>query len=250
MPVLDFGAGHGTFAAGIVRQVDPEARIMVYRALDTRGLGSEEAVADAMIRAADDGAHVISLSLGMEAENDDNLPFHFMRAAVNQILARPNPPAIVAAAGNNGDEERVYPAALDGVISVAALQAVEDPNHPHSGPPPDGAEWSSHGDWVRCSAVGEGIVSTFVKGAEDERFGTDVYPMNGEGESWAVWSGTSFAAPQIAALIATACRDLSLSTQAPVNPRAVADDLFPPGNPAADGYGQRVVLLPGTRPTP
>ena len=43
MPILDFAAGHGTFAAGIIRQVDPRARILVYRGLDTDGLGSEHA---------------------------------------------------------------------------------------------------------------------------------------------------------------------------------------------------------------
>ena len=29
LPILDFGAGHGTFVAGIVRQVDPQAKIVV-----------------------------------------------------------------------------------------------------------------------------------------------------------------------------------------------------------------------------
>ena len=86
-------------------------------------------------------------------------------------------------------------------------------------PVPAGAEWSSHGDWVTCSAVGEGIVSTFVKGEEDqERFGDDdVYPEDPERDSWAVWSGTSFAAPQIAAHIATKCRDDDVTPQAAVD---------------------------------
>ena len=74
MPILDFAAGHGTFAAGIIRQVDPQARIVVYRGLDTDGLGSEEDVACAMIRAAEDGAHVISLSLGIEAVDERHSP--------------------------------------------------------------------------------------------------------------------------------------------------------------------------------
>ena len=45
LPILDDGAGHGTFVAGIIRQVDPQAKIVVYRALDTSGLASEEAIA-------------------------------------------------------------------------------------------------------------------------------------------------------------------------------------------------------------
>jgi hypothetical protein len=241
VPILDYGAGHGTFVAGIIRQVDPEAKIVVYRALDTRGLADEETVANAMTRAADDGASVISLSLGMLAV-DDAHPCPHLQTAVQQIMSRSNPPAIVAAAGNNGDTEKVYPAALEGVVAVAALQAVEEPisNPP---PPTSGAEWSSHGPWVDCSAVGEGIVSTFVKGKEDQQFGSDVYPEDGEGDSWAVWSGTSFAAPQIAALIAKECREQGVS------PQAAVTALFPAAGRPADGYGHKRVLLPGTPPT-
>lgn len=231
MPVLDLAAGHGTFAAGIIRQVDPRARIVVYQALDTDGVGSEEAVACAMIRAAEEHAHVISLSLGVEAV--DGVVPPALQAAVDHIQTLPRPPAIVAAAGNNGTEEPIYPAALDWVVAVAALQAVD----PASGQSPGGAEWSSHGSWVTCSTVGEGIISTFVKGEEDPQFGRDVYPQ----DSWAVWSGTSFAAPQIAALIARKCRD-------GMSPQAAVDDLFPTTNRPADGYGTRVELLPGTRP--
>ena len=42
---LDFAAGHGTFAAGIVRMVDPEARIRVYQALDSDGFADENTIA-------------------------------------------------------------------------------------------------------------------------------------------------------------------------------------------------------------
>jgi subtilisin family serine protease len=233
MPILDFGAGHGTFVAGIIRQVDPLAKIVLYRALDSDGLASEEAVASAMHCAAQDGAHIINLSFGMRAE-DDNHACPALHAAVAQIQAGPNAPAIVASAGNYGTSERVYPAALHGVVSVAALKGVEDP----AGPPPDGADWSSRGNWVRCSAVGEGIVSTFVKGEEDPAFddGDDVYPE----DSWAVWSGTSFAAPQIAALISKTCRQQNRT------PGQVVDALFPTNQLPADGFGTRMVLLPGT----
>jgi len=209
---------------------------VVYRTLDSDGLGSEADVAAAMIRAADAGAKVISLSLGMQAVDDDTR-CPALEAVVEQILSRPDPPAIVASAGNNGTTEKVYPAALDEVVSVAALQAgwTGDPAQT------PGAGWSSYGDWVTCSTVGEGIVSTFVKGTEDPLFGgTDVYPD----DSWAVWSGTSFAAPQVAGHISRKCRDEGIA------PRAAVAALFPTGNRPADGYGTRVVLLEGTQPSP
>ena len=225
LPILDLGAGPAPSSQASGR---PQAKIVVYRALDTHGLASEEAIASAMIRAALDGVHVINLSLGVERVNGVVPPA--LEAAVKQIQSLDDPPAIVASAGNNGTEEPVYPAALDDVVSVAALQAVEV-----TGQTPGGADWSSHGTWVRCSAVGEGIVSTFVKGKEDPQFGADDYPQ----DSWAVWSGTSFAAPQISALIAKTCRG-------GMSPLAAVTSLFPTANLPADGYGTRVVLLPGT----
>jgi subtilisin family serine protease len=235
MPILDLAAGHGTFAAGIIRQVDPEANIVVYRALDPDGVGREEDVACAMIRAAEEGAHVINLSLGVEAV--DGVVPPLLQAAVDHIRRRRNPPAIVAAAGNSSNQKPIYPAALDWVVAVAALRAVD----PASGQSPGGATWSSRGAWVTCSAVGEGIVSTFVKGEEDQakQLGTDVYPQHG----WALWSGTSFAAPQVAALIARKCRE-------GMSPQAAVDALFPTTNRPVDGYGTRVIQLRGTRPGP
>jgi hypothetical protein len=243
--LLDFGAGHGTFVAGVIRQVDPKAKVVVYRGLDSDGLASEEAVAAAIVRAAGDGAHVINLSLGMQAV-DDARACPALRAAVAQVQAGPHGPAIVASAGNYGNEERVYPAALHGVVAVAALKGVGAPGHPAPGDPlPAGAEWSSRGSWVTCSAVGEGIVSTFVDGTEDPEYGgNDTFPQGGQGDSWAVWSGTSFAAPQISALIAKTCREDNLT------PEQAVDALFPSHGAPTDGYGKRVVLLPGTRATP
>jgi hypothetical protein len=61
---LDLGAGHGTFAAGVVQQVAPGADLVVYKALDGDGLGSKVDVACAMVRAVREGAQILSLSFG------------------------------------------------------------------------------------------------------------------------------------------------------------------------------------------
>ena len=170
-----------------------------------------------MMRAAHDGVHVINLSLGLD-EVDGVVP-PTLEAAVTQIRSLDNPPAIVASAGNNGDENRVYqrrwrawspspPCGLSRTLTSRPPRARTGPRTV---------------TWVTCSAVGEGIVSTFVKGQEDPQFGgSDVYPQ----DSWAVWSGTSFAAPQIAALIAKQCRTGMSPLQAVAAP-------VPAGPPAA-----------------
>ena len=257
---LDFAAGHGTFAAGIVRMVDPEAEIRVYRALDSDGFADEITVACAMIRAVKEGAQVINLSFGMQTiDGRPSVALEQALAVIDEITDEQTRPVIVAAAGNYGNEEKVWPAAFsdkrpaaagfsdDKVVSVAALAKH---NNDYVG-----ADWSTRGDWVTCSCMGSGIVSTFVPGDEDPEFADlrpnnpppDHYPLGDTGDSWAVWSGTSFAAPQVAGAIARLCRE---GPGAPLTPLQARDHLLlqPPAAPLPGfpGFGKAMVLLPGT----
>lgn len=233
---LDFAAGHGEFVAGVVRQVDPRAEIVLYRALDSDGIGSEYDVARAIRRAVVDRAQVINLSLGMRTVDD--APPVAIRAVLDEIagMSEDRRPVVVASAGNYGTTDRVWPAAfaelVDVVVAVAGLTA-ERP-----GPVP--SAWSSHGSWVTCSTVAEGIVSTFVRGKEDPLFGgKDTYPLPGDQDSWALWTGTSFAAPQIAGAISRRCRTPGTS------PTQAKDGLLATGVKVVD-YGRALRFLPGT----
>lgn len=81
---------------------------------------------------------------------------------------------VVAAAGNNGDSQRVYPAAYDNVVAVAATRH----NDTKLG-------ISSFGDWVDVSAPGETIIST-------SSTTNSAYENN---------TGTSMASPLVAGLL-------------------------------------------------
>ncbi len=241
--LLDLGAGHGTFAAGVVQQVAPGADIRVYRALDTDGLGSETAVATAIVRAVDEGATIVNLSLGTDVL-DGTAPLS-LRAAVEQVAGRA---LLVCAAGNTGDERPVYPAAFcteyDHVVSVAALarddgtiaglpSAVIGPDHVV------GAPWSTRGD-VTCSTFGEAVVSVFVEGTESpeaDPTGPDTFPA----DAWAAWSGTSFATPQIAGAIVRVLQDPATSG---LTPRQALDQVVLAGATPLAGFGSAVVILP------
>ncbi|MGH3926705.1 MAG: hypothetical protein ACRDTT_28225, partial [Pseudonocardiaceae bacterium] len=48
---LDLAAGHGSFCAGIVQQIVPEADIAVYKELDSDGLAHEVRIARTLVRA-------------------------------------------------------------------------------------------------------------------------------------------------------------------------------------------------------
>lgn len=236
---LDLGAGHGTFVAGIIRQVDPRAEIRMYRAMDSDGVGTEIAVACAMVQAAKDGAEVINLSLGGNTiDGRPSLVYEAALDAIDEVSAgRPGRPVVVAAAGNAGDREPVWPAASTRVIAVAGLTAAGD-----------GAPWSSRGPWVNVSTIGEGVVSTYVPGtaedadtdADGDIDAADENPLRFGPSSWAMWTGTSFAAAQITGAISRRCR------QDAVTPQAAADLLIAAGDEVDADFGRGLEILPGT----
>jgi subtilisin family serine protease len=229
---LDFGAGHGTFAAGVLQQVFPQAGLRVYRALDSDGIGSEVDVACAMVRAVKDGAQVLNLSLGSQTF-DDGPPVAIEVALeiIAELEQRDSREVlVVAAAGNFGGDRKVWPAAFDRrvhpVAAVAGLRADLTP-----------AEWSSRGPWVDCSTIAEGVLSTYVEGQES--FEIDPRPDSFPRDAWAVWTGTSFAAPQIAGAVARLCHEEGRA------PRAALEELLRRGRPIKD-FGVAVEILPGT----
>ncbi|WP_136519162.1 S8 family peptidase [Cellulomonas telluris] len=224
---LDVSAGHGTFVAGIVAQVAPGAEIIAHRSLTTSGTASDVDVACALIRAVRENAQVVNLSLGTSTYFDE--PPLALAAALDVVreieAARGWETVIVAAAGNAGTRVPVWPAAFGRVVAVGALTSTLRPTR-----------WSSRGHWVDVSTVGEGVVSTYVAGsqapdvaAEPQTFGRD---------AWACWTGTSFAAPQVAGAVARAMTEHRLSSTQAVR------ELLAAGRPVAD-FGKALRILPG-----
>jgi len=215
--LLDPGAGHGTFVAGVIEQIAPGVVVDVQRALDSDGLGGEAAAASAMVRAARNGATIINLSFGMET--DDDRPPLALAVAVDIIRTRYPDVLLVAAAGNFGRSRPCWPAAFKGVTAVGALtRSLED------------APWSSRGPWVDVSTIGEAVLSPYVRGKESDgdEYGDD---------AWAVWSGTSFAAPQIVAAVAL------LAERVGISPRDALARLVDGREERAD-FGRIVQILP------
>jgi Subtilase family len=222
---LDLGAGHGTFAAGIVQQVAPGADLAVYRTLDSDGIGNEVDVACAMVRAVREGAHILNLSLGMETLDDQPpVVFEVALELIDQEAAKAGREVlVVAAAGNFGHARPCWPAALRRVIAVAGLTQDLAP-----------AAWSTRGTWVDCSTIAEGVRSTYVKGREHPQI--DPQPDKFGDNAWALWTGTSFAAPQVAGALARIAQE-------GVGLRAALGLLFD-GQPDLPDYGRALRILP------
>lgn len=223
---LDFGAGHGTFVAGVVQQVAPGADLSVYRALDSDGIGSQVEVAEMMVRAARDGAQILNLSLGLETLDDQPpLAFEVALEIISEISAETGREImVIAAAGNFGRSRPVWPAAFCGVVAVGGLTQRLAP-----------ARWSSRGPWVTCSTLGEGVWSTYVEGRESPLI--DPTPDEFHDPAWALWTGTSFAAPQVAGAVARLGQEQGLS------PRHALARLLD-GRPEVPDYGRSVRILP------
>ena len=230
---LDIGAGHGNFTAAIVQQVAPGADIAVYKALDSDGVGDEVRVASAMVRAARDGVKkrkkvLINLSVGVETA-DDERPVALdvameMLAELEEKSGREI--KVVAAAGNFGHDRPCWPAAFPDVIAVAALTQELT-----------GTTWSSRGFWVDCSTIGEGVRSAFVQGEESPM--VDPHPDTFERDAWALWTGTSFTAPQIAGAMARLAQEQNLSLRS-------AFTRLIDGQHRIPGFGPVVRILPPT----
>ena len=219
---IDTDTGHGLFIAGIIRQAWPEADTLAIRVVHSDGVAYEADVLLALHLLADrvrnaqanhrpeDMVDIVSISMGYYVEDPADVVFTgLFGAAIADLLSLGV--LVVAAAGNDATTRRFYPAAFADqplgsgcgpqVISVGAL-------NPDAGT--SRALFSNEGPWVRCWATGAGVVSTYpddVRGsaaADHELPGRGSFDPDDYSAGFAVWDGTSFAAPLAAAEIAKA----------------------------------------------
>ncbi|GIV06977.1 MAG: hypothetical protein KatS3mg017_0179 [Fimbriimonadales bacterium] len=175
------GHGHGTHCAGIaaahthngvgiagVAAWNPSlasthtvVQLMPVKVLNDQGFGSFADIARGITWAADNGAHILSLSLGGTTGT------HQLHDAVNYAWSRGC--LVVAAAGNNGTNAPFYPAFYENALAVAATDSNDTLT-----------SFSQYGAWVDIAAPGQAILSTVPGGGYE------------------AWSGTSMACPHVA----------------------------------------------------
>ena len=154
--------GHGTMVAGLIARLAPQAVIQPIRVLNGDGTGTLLNLVKGIHYANTHGARIINMSFGCSVKS----------GALNDALDEAEAAGIVlvAAAGNNNSNQALAPTVSRGTIAVAALEA-DNTKSPYS----------NYGSYVRVSAPGSNIRSTYVDGG------------------YATWSGTSFAAPFVSA---------------------------------------------------
>ncbi len=212
--------GHGTHTAGTVGATTnngagvagmSQVKILPMKALaKSTGLfssgcsGSTAGIAQAIIDATDQGARVISMSIGGGSSSA-------MQNAVNYAYS--HNVVLVAAAGNDGSNNGIdYPGAYPNVITVGAL----DSNKAR-------ASYSDGGSQLDVMAPGSGVISTYT----------------GSNTAYASLSGTSMATPHVAGAIALAlsCDPGATNAQVASALTSTADDLGAAGFDTATGYG-------------
>lgn len=182
--------GHGTHVTGTIAASDnnqgvvgvaPGAEIFTARVFSTNGQFFSSNIIAALQVCKDGGAKVISMSLG------GTVSIGYERQAYED-LEKKFGIVTVAASGNTGGYDFLYPAAYDNVISVASVN--------WNG---DRSSFSTRNNKLDVAAPGSSILSTWENG------------------SYATVSGTSMACPHVSGVVA-----LMLS----VNPSATPAELI------------------------
>ena len=167
-PTSDDFYGHGTHIAGTIAAIAPECRLMNVKVADDRGRSEAPLVARGIVWAVDHGARVINISLCMRASPE-------LEEAVNYAWSQGA--IIIAAAGNQGGSEPVYPAYYSNCLAVAGTNKSDSL-----------ALLSSHGYWVDVAAPGFNIYSELPQNQYGYRTGTSTAAAHVSGVAALIFS--------------------------------------------------------------
>jgi hypothetical protein len=161
--------GHGTSVAGIIHLVAPQATILPLKSFTSEGSANLSDIVRAVYYATSHKANVISMSF--------SFPTYSLEMYTALKLANASGLVAVAAAGNDGKQELVYPAGYTDVVMGVASTNNQDQL----------SAFSNYGSQVVfVAAPGENIVTA--------------YPF----DTYAACSGTSFSTPMVAGAAALA----------------------------------------------
>jgi len=171
--------GHGTAVAsqiigrhGATPGVAPSAELLSIRIADQNGSSNSFLLAEGITRAVDEGAQIINISMGSYGDSA------LVRDAVQYAVAEGA--VVVAAAGNEGLDRPAYPAALDEVLAVGAVDAAGEV-----------LDFSNRGSTLDLTAPGFSLNAAWL----DDEF--------------VLFSGTSASAPIVSAALAAAASEFA-----------------------------------------
>jgi subtilisin len=214
--------GHGTHVSGTVAAnggtdglgitgVAPNANLWMIKVCGNAGCWTDD-IAAAIEYATDQGANIISMSLGGDSKSS------LITNAVDYAVQ--NDVLVVAAAGNDGPSGGSidYPGAYVKVVAVGAID--QSQNVP---------SWSSRG-------INDGDYVVEEKEVEFGAPGVSVESTWNNG-GYNIISGTSMATPHISGLAAKLWQGNAVDTRTYLQDLAKSNDLLPLGDDPATGFG-------------
>jgi subtilisin family serine protease len=272
---LDPYAGHGTFIAGVVHQVCPDAALLPVRVYGGDGTASEWDFARSLERllefhlrglAGAPGCFpidvvVIASGYYLEHPEDDDDYEGVYRGRLRDL--RRAGVLVVVSAGNDGSSRKTFPAAwappvrrtTDGVVpsDVHDLSLDYTPLIGVAASNPDGtlADFSNDGPWIAAVRPGVNVLSSMpttfdgsvsgTRSADGLRHSVDPDDFT---HGFGTWSGTSFSAPYLAGQLAAKLFEHRAAGQLPaVDPSGRVRDAWH----AVTQVGNLYVEAPGVR---
>jgi hypothetical protein len=217
---LDALAGHGNFVIGVLAQYFnfPDVRLFNHFGgfyPDPDEYIRELSVCRSLIRSftlhPKDPSPLINLGFSFVPLKQPGKDHVLSQAwdTVFRVLGKdPDKLLMLTPAGNQGSNVWHYPAALNtlypGQYPNVWGVASHDPGKQTPSLNDKGKFWSNYGEWVKCSAIGSDVRSTFLhvksptEDDADKRHPVHDFTQN----NLAIWSGTCFAAPKITGMLA------------------------------------------------
>ncbi len=217
------GNGHGTHVSGTIAAnggsdglgiygAAPDATLWMIKVCGAGGSCWSDDIATGIQYAADNGANIISMSLGSDSESS------LIRDAINYAVSKGV--LVVAAAGNDGpaDGSIDYPGANINVVAVGAIDSSKMV-----------PSWSSRG-------INDG---DFIVESREVEFGAPGVAVESTWNDgcYATISGTSMATPHISALAAKLWKGSASDTRVYLQNLALNNDLHTAGDDSATGFG-------------
>lgn len=199
------GHSHGTHVSGIaaaetnnstgVAGVSWGSKVLAVKVCDDAGSCPHNLVAKGIKYAADHGVKIINLSLRFNSSYDD------LKSSVEYAVSKGV--LVIAAAGNDGDANKNYPAAYPAVFSIGNTTSS------------DGRYTSSnYGSWVDIAAPGTSIRSTVPNNSYGYMTGTSMAAPMVAGAAAVVWSGhPSWTAAKVQERLERTAKPLSSALQ-------------------------------------
>ncbi|HET7483619.1 MAG TPA: S8 family serine peptidase [Actinomycetota bacterium] len=242
--------GHGTHVAGIIAAdanngigvagVAPDAKILPVRVLDQYGDGTTDDVAGGIHYAADRGARIINLSLGLDPRGHAAKILGQLRSIYSAVTYATSKGALVViAAGNDSFPICGEPAADPAVLCVGSTDKRDE------------ISWFSNYDAAQSHpnylvAPGGSAASTLTLGAfhalcDEDIFSTYLRSVGSycsDEKGYESDAGTSMAAPHVSGVAALLAAKGLTNDEIVACLKTTSEDLGAPGRDPIYGYGR------------